>query len=285
MSEYYPELIQIETTTACNAKCPMCPRNIQKRGHGRMDDAMLYSVVGQAYDLGVRFMLPFIDGEPLADPRMVQFVGFLSKTYPDVVVGWYTNGSLLTEEKARQLLGFGNIKQFNVSMQGGTKEVYEANMGLPWERSIANVEMLLRVNEELGNPSEIRLNMCVFSKTSKTLDDFKRRWEGRATVCPGAFSNFGGMVRDDEGEEPWKDKPRLVCDRATKHIYVYWNCDVGQCCFDLLGSVTHGNLSQNSLREILDGPSHRLMREAHRALNVSGMPPICHDCNSCKFHG
>lgn len=284
MTAYFPELIQIETTTACNASCKMCPRDIQLRGHGTMPDDTFYCVVGQAYDLGIRMMVPFINGEPLADRRMVGFIRHIRNSYKDVEVVLYTNASLLTEEKAIDLLSIGNIRHFNVSLQGGTKEAYESNMGLNWETTINNVDRLIDVNASLGCPAEIRVNMCVFSKTADTLSQFVDRWSSKATVCPGEFSNFGGMVSDTV-EDRWATKPRMVCDRATKHIYVYWNGDVGQCCFDLLGSIVYGNVNNQTLRDIVSSEKHMSMRRAHHAVDTSGMPPICINCNSCKFKG
>lgn len=281
------ELAQIETSTACNAKCKMCPRSEATRStHSeRMPTELFWRVVEQVYDLGIRHVLPFIDGEPLADPRMVDFVEQLAKRYPDVVIGWYTNGSLLTPPIAARLLSAGNIKGFNVSMQGGDKETYEATMGLSWERTLANVEQLIALNETLGRPVELRANMCVFGPTQASVEAFKARWGGRMTLCLGAYANFGGLGHDAVGELPWRGQQRHVCDRATKHVYVYWNGDVGQCCFDLTGSVTYGNLVHERLSDVVASPKYQAMRTAHLELDEAKLPPVCIECNACKFHG
>lgn len=285
MPTFTPALVQIETTTACNAACKMCPRDIQKRGHGTMPTKTFWSIVAQVYAMGCRHILPFIDGDPLADKRICDFVEKMARDYPDVLVGWYTNGGLLTEDKALRLIKAGNIRHFNISMQGGDKVTYERTMGISWEETMKNVDRFLELHQQHGSPMEIRANMCVFSETKDSVEAFKQKWEGRATICLGAFSNFGGMRQDAFGEAPWKDKPRLVCDRALKHLYFYWDGTVGQCCFDLLGTVGYGNVGTQTITSIVETPKYQAMRQAHLDLDVLKMPPICRACNACKFHG
>lgn len=284
-----PNLMQIETTTACNAKCLMCPRDEATRSnHGnKMEEQVFWSAIDQAVKLGVEIVLPFIDGDPLADSRMVDLVEGMAERWPTLEVGWYTNGSLLTEEKAYRLLRTGRIKNFNVSMQGGDKETYEKVMGLPWERTIANVERLIEINRELGSPALIRANMCVFSPTAASVPAFKERW-GKfedVLICLGAYSNFGGLGSDELGEAAWLNVPRDICDRGTKHLYVFWNGDVGQCCFDLIGSRIYGNIKTTPLIDIWSSDLAVKSRKAHWEIDVENMAPICKDCNACKFHG
>lgn len=230
-------------------------------------------------------ILPFINGEPLCDKRMVDFVEKLAQDYPNTNIGWYTNGNLLTEEIATRLLKAGNIKHFNVSMQGGDKETYEHNTGLSWDTTYGNVENLIRINRQLGGKAEIRLNMCKFSGTHKSVPAFRKLWEGRATVCIGCFSNFGGLLHDEIGEAPFLAWPRLVCDRALGHMYVLWDGTVNQCCFDIDGKETYGNVKDSSLEDIWFSGKMAASREAHRNLVVNALPTVCQNCNSNKFHG
>lgn len=250
-----------------------------------MQTDLFYSVVNQAAELGVKDVVPFINGEPLADVRMPTFVKWFAIQHPRLRMTIFTNASLLTRELMYKLLTSGAIRDFNVSIQGGTKEVYEANTGLDWEKTIKNVDDLIEMNELLGEPCKIRVNMCVFSKTQDTLDAFTQRWEGRATVCLGAFSNFGGLVHDPVGEASTMEMTRKICARALIHVYVYWNGDVGQCCFDLTGETVYGNLHKEKLVDVLRSEKYLQMREAHQHLNVAELPPICLNCNACRFGG
>lgn len=289
-----PNLMQIETTTLCNATCWMCPREKATRSNhkNRMDADVFKETVLQFEAMGGKIVLPFIDGEPLMDSRMVDFVEWIAAN-TKLTIGWYTNGELLTEEKARRLLSTRRIPWFNVSMQGGNKETLERNMGTSWDKTIENVERLIHINRELGSPSQIRANMCVGGPSIASVEDFKARW-GKfddVLICLGAYSNFGGLGKDDVGDAPWRGVKRQVCDRGTKHLYVFWDGEVGQCCFDLIGSIKYGNMRVDGkvpphrLYDIWDSPKARASRKAHWELRVKDMPPICHACTAPRFHG
>jgi radical SAM protein with 4Fe4S-binding SPASM domain len=252
-----------------------------------METATFKSTVNQAVDMGVELVLPFIDGEPLADPRMLDLVEWMAATHPSLECGWYTNAGLLTEERARRLLGAGNIRHFNISMQGGDKATYERNMGISWDTTIENVERFIHLNREMGKPVNIRAHMCIGGPSIASIPAFKERWEKfpEVLICLGAFSNFGGLVGDEVGDAPWRNKPRMVCDRGTRHLYVAWNGDVIQCCFDLVASIVYGNVQEQPLAAIWNSDAAVASRAAHWELRVAAMPPICRNCSAAKFHG
>jgi len=282
-----PEMLQIETTTACNATCLMCPRDLATRStHSeKMEEEVFWETVRQAHeDMGINTVVPFMDGEPLADSRMVGFVEGCARRWPKLELGWFTNGSLMSADKSERLLKAGNIKRFNVSMQGGNKETYERTMGLPWERTVTNMEKLLEINRSMGSPCTIVANMVVFGSTEKSEDEFRDRW-GKlgAELCLSAFANYGGLTSDSKHESKWNLKPRQVCHRAVKHMYVFWNGDVGQCCFDLIGSAIYGNVKQNTLMEIWNNEKSMASRIAHYAIKEEEMAPICRKCNAPRF--
>jgi len=184
------------------------------------------------------------------------------------------------------MLQSANLTKINVSIQGGDKETYERVTGLNWDVTTRNVEMLIETNNRMESPKTIRISMCIFSETKNSEAEFRMRWDREhVIICTGSFSNFGGIASDEESERFWMDKPRRVCNRAIDHVYVFWNGDIGQCCFDLKQTVTYGNIKDSSLREIIGSDKYQSMMESHRRIEVSGMPEICRKCNSNKFAG
>ena len=284
-----PELMQIETTTACNATCWMCPRDMATRSThaNRMEERVFRKACREAADLGVTTILPFIDGEPLADPTILDKVEWLAAELPAVEVGWFTNGSLLTEERAIRLLSAGNIRTLNVSVQGWDVESYRKFQGLDWNITYPNIVRLCRLNEERGRPVRIQLQTCVGSEQRPHLDKIRALWgQLPVNLAPGTYTNFGGLSSADPNmERMWDNVPRQPCKRALKHVYVFWDGTVGQCCFDLVASIKYGNVSTQTLREIWDSPLATRMRSAHERVSVSEMPLICRSCIAPKFRG
>ena len=48
-----PDIVQIESTNMCNAKCVFCPRDEMHREEGIMDMALYRKIVDECADLGI----------------------------------------------------------------------------------------------------------------------------------------------------------------------------------------------------------------------------------------
>lgn len=279
-----PYLLQVESTTACNAHCVMCPHQEVVQRPVMLETEVFLSVVDQAYDLGVRIIIPFIFGDPFCDPRMEDLIEEVVRRHPDVSLHLYTNGSRLTQDSIRRVLATRHVGTFVLSVQGGTKEVYERNTGLNWERLLRSFNDLVAVNKSLGKPSKVQVNMCVHSSTEGTWDDLRRVFAEADEVGGANFQNYSGLVKDEFGEAPNVGKPYLLCERAVHHIYVAATGDVIQCCLDVKHSAVYGNVKDSRLSDIWWGGRMAAMRLAHHQGRYAEIP-VCAACNSCSFHG
>ncbi len=137
-------LLQVESTIACNLRCIMCPwREIAKNveNHGIMTQ--------QVWE-AIRPHLPetqSVDftggGEPLLQPRLVEWIREAHSAGCET--GILTNGLLLTEKKAAQIIDAG-LNWICFSMDGATAEIYEAiRVGSNFEKvcqNLANIAAL-----------------------------------------------------------------------------------------------------------------------------------------------
>ncbi|MBC8235760.1 SPASM domain-containing protein [bacterium] len=280
-----PYLIQIETITACNATCVMCGMRGLTRVRGRMSWEIFARVIANCKDLGIQYIVPFINGEPLSDKRMVEMLSYIKVYLPEVEIGWFTNGILLTESIIEQLIDIGNIKTFNISIHGGNKETYEEVMCLKWEDMLEKLALLTEINRANNYPFHIKGHLCDFSKTHDSISDFQQLCEDfeiELGIC--CYSNFGGLIQDEHGEAPFKNSPYQLCERSQRHLYVLWDGTIVSCCFDVNGVNTFGNLNDNSLKELWESESYHKFRQLHLSGKYAEIP-ICKDCNSNRFRG
>ena len=142
----FPAEIQVETNTACNATCVMCPYpEVSKElPPGRMDLELYEKILGEcATEKSLWRIEPFLNNEPFTDTRMVDWIVMAKQRVPHAMVTVTTNGSLLTaeghgpagEERARMAIWF--------SFNGATKETYEQIMGLSYDLVKRNIDYLL----------------------------------------------------------------------------------------------------------------------------------------------
>src|SRR4051812_167080 len=101
-----PRELQVEVTAACNLRCHMCLvryRPPVDRVHGSMSFDRFRATV-DALPVLEKVTLQGL-GEPLLVPDLLQMVAYASAR--GARVGFNTNGTLLTREKATQLVEAG----------------------------------------------------------------------------------------------------------------------------------------------------------------------------------
>src|SRR5687768_18405858 len=148
-SPIMPEIVQIESTNICNAKCVFCPRDEMHRRQGIMSLDLYKKIVDECVELGITHVRVHNYGEPFVDRKLVEKVRY-AKEKGIREVGMISNGSLITEEVARGMIEAG-LDAINISVDAAGKEVFESTrIGLKYDKVIANIERLVRIRAELG---------------------------------------------------------------------------------------------------------------------------------------
>ena len=142
---YYPLRLQIEHSNICNAQCIMCSHYFTRNSHPKYVDFSLLE--------RLKTILPYVEkitlhgvGEPLAHPRIAEFIEF----YHDqgIRVGCNTNLSFMDKRLAEAIHeAFSSIV---ISCDGAEKETYEGiRKGLSFERFLNNARILRQTGEHL----------------------------------------------------------------------------------------------------------------------------------------
>src|SRR3982751_6275262 len=136
-----PEIVQIEATNICNAKCVFCPRDEMHRKQGIMSLELFKKVVDECAELGITHVRMHNYGEAFIDRHLAEKVRY-AKDKGIKEVGMISNGSLITEKVARAIIEAG-LDAINISVDAGGKEVFEqTRIGLNYDNVIANIERL-----------------------------------------------------------------------------------------------------------------------------------------------
>lgn len=114
-----PLTVGIETIASCTRQCPYCtvsqPEFAKSRKETVMADETYQKIIDQLAQLprkgkgvgfnGILHLHGF--GEPLLDKKIVERVKSARQKLPEAIIGFHTNGDLLTEEKFLQLADAG----------------------------------------------------------------------------------------------------------------------------------------------------------------------------------
>src|SRR4029453_17896689 len=98
-----PEIVQIESTNICNAKCVFCPRDEMQRRQGVMSFDLYRKIVDECAALGITHVRVHNYGEPFVDRQLVEKVRY-AKQKGIQEVGMISNGALITDAVARGLV-------------------------------------------------------------------------------------------------------------------------------------------------------------------------------------
>lgn len=246
--------LQIETIAYCNAACVFCPYPQMKRERGVMDMGLFLRIVDQAR------LIPQITsvcltglGEPLMDKHLFERLRVVRECCPQVDLIVYTNGSLLTVEKARRMREIG-VNQLYVSLNTTDKEKRQQIMRLD---DFERVATLLEEFIPESAPMQVWVK-AIMSKDLLEADEheaFTKRWGKNSFMH--LEGNWAGQM--------WQMRihPKTACVRALSQIMVLWDGQVSLCCFDGEGEVILGDLKTQTIKEVFNGELATSYRRGH----------------------
>lgn len=264
-----PEIVQIEGTNICNAKCVFCPRDEMDRKQGVMDMALFRKIVDECAALGIRHVRLHNYGEPFIDRQLVEKTRY-AKQRGISEVGMISNGSLITEEAARGLIDAG-LDAINISVDAAGREVFETTrVGLKYDKVIGNIERLVRIRSEMGRRRPKLILSFVRQGHSDEEQAFIEHWRPIADkIHVTDLHNWAGTLNQTSDV-------RFPCYRPWLTFTVLWDGRVSLCCADFDGKEILGNARSSSIKEIWDSEAYRRVRREHLE---SGGPAICRTCD------
>lgn len=267
-----PEIVQIESTNICNAKCVFCPRDDMERKQGVMAWDLFTKVTDECVALGITHIRLHNYGEAFVDRKLVDKIAY-AKQKGIREVGIISNGSLITEEVARGVVSAG-LDAINISVDAAGKDVFEATrLGLKYDKVMAGVEHILAARQALGKTRPKLILSFVRQNNSTEEQAFIAKWGARADkIHITDLHNWAGTLNHESDV-------RYPCYRPWLTFTVLWDGRVSLCCADFDGKHILGDLKTHSIAEVWNSDTYRETRRAH--LDHGG-PAICQSCDLPK---
>jgi len=264
-----PEIVQIESTNICNAKCVFCPRDDMARKQGVMDMALFTKIADECAALGIEHVRMHNYGEPFVDRALVEKVRY-AKQIGIPQVGMISNGSLITEDAARGMIEAG-LDAINVSVDASGRDVFEkTRVGLKYDKVIGNIERLVRLRSELGRTRPKLILSFVRQNDSEDERAFIEHWRTIADkIHVTDLHNWAGTLNQ-------RSDVRYPCYRPWLTFTVLWDGRVSLCCADLDGQVVLGDVGTQTIADIWNSDAYRRVR---RQQLETGGPAICRNCD------
>lgn len=284
--------LNIETTLVCNARCLMCTRESIPENKGVMAPELFRKIIDEAAELKIERIVLSVFGEPLADPHFVERAGYVNEK--NITFAFFSNGSLLTESKARQLLALERFRRVNFSVNAFDADIYNKVMvGLDRDRVYENILRFLKLREESGSQVKVRISGVVFDDTRDQMKKLQEFWSSQPGVDNVYFPvirNRAGATLDvqKQGNEvtfsPLARKGKVLhpCRFLWEDLFIYWDGKVGVCCEDTAKRrIVVGDANKTTLKDIWTGKDIKTLRKLHLE-GKRASHPVCG--GSCTYN-
>lgn len=270
-----PEALLIETTTRCNLRCPMCPRTLSPPPNSDLPDEILWPLLEAHAAMGGEHVYLYGLGEPLLDPRIYDALVRCRELGLTSILS--INGTLLTPARRARLLQAG-VDHLIVSLDAASAATYARyRAGGEYAPTVAQVQALARERQQ-GQLGALVVQFVRLPGNIHEQDAFVQQWSGVRGVdhvrlkdediglTEHALYEADGLSRENPCHILWRG-PLVV--RYTGEVFA---------CYHHAGeNVPLGNLHEDSLHDLWNGPALRALRADHaaRALKPDGLCARC----------
>lgn len=283
-----PSYLDIEVTNHCNFNCSFCPTgtNVMKRKRGFMDSDVLDAICRDVKKYEIKGVRLIRWGEPMLHPDIINIIKKLKNA--GALVHINTNGSLLTEEKMKELVE-AELDSIKFSFQGVDEVSYnEMRVNGKFSEIIDKVR---RLKEFGGRIPYIQISTTVTDETEEQIDQFRRKVENICDYYNIGYTKLDHLnvdemriseaekerIRELKKRETISHTYRKICPDAFDKLSVNWNGDVTICCSDYDDYLLIGNILTQDLKEIFNSEK----ADAYRKIiskNEYEKLPICNTC-------
>jgi hypothetical protein len=273
--------VSLEAHTVCNQSCYFCPVSIAPREDYFMPTELYERIVGELAawrdTIEAVFMINY--NEPTADKRFVEQVRTIRAAgLPPAVL---TNGTGLTPKRVDALAEMGGLRFLSINLSTLDRERYRK------ERGGDHLEMVLRhLDYAKDKPLAEQMDMVVLG----TGDENHRRdfQEISARFAGSRFNVKSFEVMDRAGYLQIGLKPALpnqrlcgcenVGSRPLQHLHITPRGTCVLCCEDYDAKYVVGDLTQESVLDVLTGPALARMRRWAYGIEEAPRDFICRGC-------
>jgi len=239
-----------------------------------MPDETWKKIIDDTRGLGITYR-PFLQNEALLDTRLPEIISYI-KQDPAARAEINTNGNALTEKNAAALIDAG-IDIVRFSIDAFSAESYEKDrVGLDYSRVVENIERFARMVRQSGAGVEIEVRMIDMESNRHEQKDYIDYWSSRvdrALIVP--LYNW-----------PWTEGVEMVrkpCIKMREEMFFYTDGRAVLCCWDIAGRAVIGNVNEQSVLDIWNGPE-RLRYAEYLERGEREKIELCSRCDAYTGH-
>lgn len=288
----------VDPTNACNFKCVFCPTGDAEllksvgREKGMLSLELFRKIINdlQEFPTPIKVLHLYKDGEPLANKHLPEMIAYARASDRVVRIETTTNGSLLTEDRARALIDAG-IDGIRISIYAVDTPGYRmvAKTTVEFEAICANVARLFALKAKLRPQLHVHCKIVDAGMSDDEKQCFQQAFTG---ICDSlhidAIMGWSNTADRDLtlGRNPIfgisgapLKASRTACSEPFMKLAVNSNGEVSVCCVDWAHDTVVGDVRHESLVAIWNGSRLRHLRQKH----LAGRRSEISACATCQY--
>ena len=272
--------IVIGTTGFCNASCIHCPTNKPETRHiarGNMAMALFKRIVDQLAEPEVTITGPIslgLFGDSLMDTYIVERVAYLRKLLPNAFINVNTNGAAYSRDIHLKLRE--SVTSISLHIESLDPKTYNRLMA-PLRLNRVLPKCLALVEDFAGKLFvSVPISRANYLEKDAIESFFLDRGAGHVQFAPLMNRSSNNPMFAELAFSPLA----MTCRSSLlADVIVDWEGDVFACCQDFAKEMKVGDLSQQSLREMLASVERKKLGEMLDAGRWSELPT----CSKCQY--
>lgn len=292
-----PDKISIEINNSCNHKCFFCPNPTMTRTRSVMDPELVFRIMQDAYENGIREISFYSTGEPFLNkglPRFVERAKQMGFSY----VYLSTNGGRVVSRRLMAALDAG-LDSLKFSVNAGDRETYALVHGEDdFEEVVVNIERCADYRRTRNPKLKLFVSFVETELSRHTLPALKQRVGHlvdeiisypfivigtplqRRVENDGTARPFVGYSDVDKRIPLNQRRTTLPCYQLWSYINVTLEGYLSACCSDFDADLVVGNLRRQSLMEAWHSEEFQALRQQHLERRIKGT--LCEGCIAQK---
>lgn len=256
----FPKYLSIQTTSLCNASCLFCPYDrVKNLFPAKTMEINLYKKIidecGKYKE--VERIILYMNNEPLTDRYIIERINYAKEKIPGISVHLLTNGTLLDDKTADQLINSG-LDWLGVSFHGIKKETIEKTMGIPYDLTFSRINKFIEKARKKKNLKEYLMITLLKHKylTESEKDEAIKFWKNKGIERISYFKKPISRAGNVKKLSKVYNQGKITgCNSiwADEMLHIGEDGKVVLCCMDWKREVVLGDLNNQTVKEIWQG--------------------------------
>lgn len=278
ISPGFPTHLEIEASSACQMRCPMCKTTeMVKNGtakFGFMDIGLYRKIIDECSGEPLYSIKLSWRGEPLLNPHIVEMVSYAKqKGIRDVA--FLSNGERLNSKLTEDLVEAG-LDWISISFDGMGEIYNKIRKPAIFEETVEKIKYLRQYREKIKRSKPLIRVQSVHSAIRGKEAEFLALWTGIADRV-----NFIADQKRSVDQKDYRHDSSYICPSPWQRACIAWDGKVPQCYGDYMEGNILGSVKEKNVKEIwLDGPFKQL-----RELIKTGKRLTTKPCGTCSDGG